>query len=80
MEIFLARGPNFKRNKKISGFINVDVYPLICNLIRIECNPNNGTLKTFEEVLNNSNKMAVNNLPLTFSSFIIFLFIRKIQF
>jgi hypothetical protein len=77
---FKARGPNFKRNKKMSGFINVDVYPLICNLIRIDCNPNNGTLKTFEEILNNSNTMALSNLLYNFSLLIVFLSNTNILF
>lgn len=67
--ILKARGPNFLKNQKISAFKNVDVYPLICNLIRIECNPNNGTLKTFETILNNTNQISSSYFVMSIALF-----------
>ena len=49
----IARGPNFLKNQKINGFNNVDVYPLLCNILQITCNPNNGTIESFANVLVN---------------------------
>lgn len=45
--VFLARGPDFKENVKIGMVKNVDVYPLLCELTLVKCNPNNGTLTPF---------------------------------
>ena len=52
--IFLARGPNFEKNKKINSFKNVDVYPLLCEILKITCNPNNGTIEIFAQVFKES--------------------------
>ncbi|CAF0724722.1 unnamed protein product [Brachionus calyciflorus] len=49
--IFLARGPNFKSNVGITGLKNVDVYPLLCELIQIQCHPNNGSLVPYKDAL-----------------------------
>ena len=51
--IFLARGPDFKRNSRIGPLNNVDVYPLLCQLIDMECHPNNGTISNFIDALVN---------------------------
>jgi predicted AlkP superfamily pyrophosphatase or phosphodiesterase len=45
--VFLARGPDFKENVKIGMVKNVDVYPLLCELLIVNCNPNNGTMSPF---------------------------------
>ncbi|XP_046545241.1 glycerophosphocholine choline phosphodiesterase ENPP6-like [Haliotis rubra] len=42
--IFLARGPNFKTNFRSDPIKNVDIYPLVCKLLKIEPAPNNGSL------------------------------------
>ena len=49
--IFLARGPDFKKNVKIGPVNNVDVYPLVCELVQIQCNPNNGSIAHFKDAL-----------------------------
>lgn len=51
--IFLARGPDFKKSHSIGPVKNVDVYPLLCQLIDMQCQPNNGTISTFLDALNN---------------------------
>ena len=53
--IFYASGPSFLAGGKIrEPFHNVDVYPLLCHLLRVEPAPNNGTLSTFFPVLKRS--------------------------
>jgi len=49
--IFMARGPNFKKNKVIEPFRNVNIYSLLCRLLDIEGRPNNGSLDPFKDAL-----------------------------
>jgi predicted AlkP superfamily pyrophosphatase or phosphodiesterase len=49
--IFLARGPDFNTNTIIEPVNNVDVYPLLCRLIDMQCRPNNGTISNFQSAL-----------------------------
>lgn len=49
--IFMARGPDFLPSKTLAPFKNVDVYPLLCKLIDIDCPPADGTARTFDQVL-----------------------------
>jgi hypothetical protein len=51
--IFLARGPDFNANKQIGALNNVDVYPLLCYLIDMDCHSNNGTISNFKDALVN---------------------------
>jgi hypothetical protein len=46
-----ARGPNFKRFKLMKNFVNVNVYPLLCELANIKCHESNGTLDIFKDYL-----------------------------
>jgi hypothetical protein len=48
--IFMARGPNFQVNKTLEPFQNIHVYSLMCQLLEINCQPNNGSFKTFESI------------------------------
>ena len=50
--ILKARGPDFKKQSKIGPIKTVDVYPLLCDLLKIQCNPNNGTITPFNEARN----------------------------
>ena len=43
--IFLASGPNFKRNVRFGPIRNVDIYPLMCELMGIPPGPTNGSLE-----------------------------------
>lgn len=45
--VFMAYGPSFRKNVKIGPIANVDVYPLLCELINVKCNPHNGTILGF---------------------------------
>ena len=56
--IFMARGPDFPRNKKTDHFENVNVYPLMCRLLQIECHDNDGQREVVERLLNDSNKIS----------------------
>ena len=49
--IFFAEGPDFSRNKHLKSFENVDVYPLIAQLLRLRMPANDGTLKPVESAL-----------------------------
>ena len=40
--LFIARGPDFRRGLVVPGFPNVDVYPLLAHLLRIQPAPNDG--------------------------------------
>ncbi|RWS30998.1 ectonucleotide pyrophosphatase/phosphodiesterase family member 5-like protein [Leptotrombidium deliense] len=42
--IFFARGPDFKNSHKANVFDLVDIYPMLCHLLRINAAPNNGSL------------------------------------
>lgn len=48
-----ARGPKFKKQIKLSPFENVNVYPLLCNLLEIDCKKNNGSVDVFKSALKN---------------------------
>ena len=47
----LARGPNFMKNKITPPFRNVDIYPMLCEIAQIRCNPHNGSLSILENYL-----------------------------
>jgi predicted AlkP superfamily pyrophosphatase or phosphodiesterase len=49
--LFIASGPGLKRNKRLPGFPNVDVYELMCHLLGIKPAQNDGTLGSFRTVL-----------------------------
>lgn len=61
--IFLAQGPNIKPGR-IKSFRNVNVYPLMCTLMNLTCNPNNGSIEIFEPFIqfNETNNQNENNL------------------
>ena len=40
---------DFKKKSKIGPIKTVDVYPLLCDLLQIKCNPNNGSITPFLE-------------------------------
>jgi len=53
--VFIARGQGFQNGgKETSPFENVDIYPLICHLLSISCNPNNGTIGHMLDILQRS--------------------------
>ena len=48
---FLATGPSFLRGAAFEAFPNVDIYPLLCELLGIEPAPNNGSLANVAAML-----------------------------
>lgn len=51
--IFMAKGAVFRRNYSSDGYVdNVDVYPLVCALLAIECPPRNGSFDRVRPYLN----------------------------
>eukprot|EP01119_Soliformovum_irregulare_P001069 TRINITY_DN10801_c0_g2_i1.p1 TRINITY_DN10801_c0_g2~~TRINITY_DN10801_c0_g2_i1.p1 ORF type:complete len:341 (-),score=99.20 TRINITY_DN10801_c0_g2_i1:63-1085(-) len=44
--IFIAQGPHFKTEYQVDSILNLDVYPLLCELLQIEPAVNNGTLRS----------------------------------
>ena len=49
--IFFARGPAFKKGYHLKTFNNVDLYPLMCKLLKIKANPNNGSFSAVKPLL-----------------------------
>ena len=49
--IFFATGPSFKKNVTVDPIESVNLVPLIAHILGIKAQPNNGTLKVFEDVL-----------------------------
>ncbi|KAK3774569.1 hypothetical protein RRG08_034999 [Elysia crispata] len=48
---FLAMGPSFKKNYSVDSFNNVDVYPLMCQLLQLTPAPNNGSMDIVKKLL-----------------------------
>lgn len=49
--IFFAKGPDFKVNFTTDIFESVNVYPLLCHLLRINPSPNNGSIDNLAHIL-----------------------------
>ncbi|CAL8288243.1 unnamed protein product [Merluccius merluccius] len=49
--IFRAFGPDFKRNYLAEPFDSIHIYPLMCRLLKIQSEPNNGSLVFTEDML-----------------------------
>ncbi|XP_010284040.1 PREDICTED: venom phosphodiesterase 2-like, partial [Phaethon lepturus] len=49
--IFLAYGPSFKEKTEVDAFENIEVYNLMCDLLRITPAPNNGTHGSLNHLL-----------------------------
>jgi len=48
---FIAQGPNIRKNLIIPFGYSVDVYPLMCYLLGINPQPNNGSLSRIKEII-----------------------------
>jgi hypothetical protein len=48
---FIAHGPLFKRKFIGDPFDNVDLFPLVCKMMRIKVPPNNGTYANVKSLL-----------------------------
>ncbi|XP_042537712.1 ectonucleotide pyrophosphatase/phosphodiesterase family member 3 isoform X1 [Dipodomys spectabilis] len=49
--IFLAHGPSFKEKIEVEPFENIELYNLLCDLLRIQPAPNNGTHGSLNHLL-----------------------------
>lgn len=72
---FIARGPSFKKGFKIDTFNNVDIYPLMCEILGIKPAPNNGSLENVKSLLiaQRSNTSSFLSYDSTFLIYIIIL-------
>ncbi|XP_038250528.1 ectonucleotide pyrophosphatase/phosphodiesterase family member 3 isoform X1 [Dermochelys coriacea] len=49
--IFIAHGPSFKEKTEVEPFENIEIYNLMCDLLRIKPAPNNGTHGSLNHLL-----------------------------
>ena len=49
--LFVAHGPDFRSGTVLAEFPNVDVYPLLCRLLGIRPEPNQGDAGVFTPAL-----------------------------
>ncbi|XP_023930802.1 bis(5'-adenosyl)-triphosphatase enpp4-like [Lingula anatina] len=52
--IFMAMGPNFKEGITVNPFKQVDIYPLMCQLLNVQPAANNGSLASVSSMLRNT--------------------------
>ncbi|CAL1538432.1 unnamed protein product [Lymnaea stagnalis] len=71
--IFIASGPAFKVNVTVDPIQSVDIYPLICHLLHIESEPNNGSLERVNSMLKNHSRDGFTPLVTLTPIFIILL-------
>lgn len=53
---FIGYGPAFKKGYNITQFMNLDIYPLMCNILGITPAPNNGSFDRVKSILKNEGK------------------------
>lgn len=49
--LFVARGPHFRKGKTVDSFSNVDVYDLMCDILKLDPAPNDGNPETARRLL-----------------------------
>ncbi|KAM4693250.1 ectonucleotide pyrophosphatase/phosphodiesterase family member 3 isoform 2-T2 [Discoglossus pictus] len=49
--IFIGHGPGFKRGLEVEAFDNIEIYNLMCDLLKIQPAPNNGTHGSLNHLL-----------------------------
>ena len=49
--VFVADGPDFADGMRMPEFDNIDVYPLLARLLRVDAAPNDGDARTFDAVV-----------------------------
>ncbi|XP_059174775.1 ectonucleotide pyrophosphatase/phosphodiesterase family member 5-like [Physella acuta] len=60
--IFLANGPSFKSGAIVPPIQSVDLYTLVCHILKIKPMPNNGSLERILPLLRNSSSMMNWNI------------------
>ncbi|CAD5116277.1 DgyrCDS5184 [Dimorphilus gyrociliatus] len=69
---FVARGPIFKKNYTASSFENVDIYPLICEIVDAKPYPNNGSLSRISHIIMKEKLFHVTTTFITYVASIAF--------
>ena len=62
---FMARGPSFKTGHSHPPFENVNVYPLVCEILGVECPANNGSLSVVRDMLVDLEEEESRDIQLT---------------
>lgn len=63
---FIAHGPAFKQGIEIEPFNNIDLFPLICQMMNISTPANNGSLDIIQGILRHnylSGSVAISVSP-----------------
>ncbi|CAL8248926.1 unnamed protein product [Lota lota] len=73
--IFRAFGPDFKKNYVAEPFDSIHIYPLMCRLLKIQAEPNNGSLVFTEDMLVHDGAVGVRSQTAlaVFASFALYL-------
>jgi hypothetical protein len=50
--LFIADGPAFTSGARVETVLNLDVYELICHLLKLKAATNDGSLERIKPVLN----------------------------
>ncbi|XP_059153949.1 ectonucleotide pyrophosphatase/phosphodiesterase family member 5-like [Physella acuta] len=69
--IFLAMGPSFKQGFSVESFSSVDIYPLMCHLLKLQPAPNNGSMKIVGQLLSEGHETTM----WTFGTYILVLIV-----
>ena len=67
--IFVARGPNFRKNFTIKSFPNVELYQVMCSILDIPPSPNDGTWEFVQPMLRDLQRPK--DLPVSYASLVL---------
>lgn len=49
--IFFAKGPSFKQNFRVAGVRLVDIYSLLCHLLKVPASNHDGNIQNMKDLL-----------------------------
>ena len=81
--IFIAHGPHFKQQYTGRQFNSVDIYELMCHILKVKPAKNDGSLRNVEHILLESSSalFTMSNLAGNTSTFLkFFLVIRNVSY
>ncbi|XP_068609737.1 ectonucleotide pyrophosphatase/phosphodiesterase family member 5 [Brachionichthys hirsutus] len=61
--VFMARGPNFRQGYVKTSMRSIDVYPLMCHILRVRPLPNNGSLLNARDLLSQEPPPPAPSIP-----------------
>lgn len=67
-------GPNIRRNYQVSVFKNVDIYPLVCELLQLPPAANNGSLRRVQSFIVSNDSVNSSTELSTLSVWVLLLF------